>query len=85
VANVARVGDTSDHNGVIISGANRTFVNGKAVARIGDMHSCPEHGISPITSGSSSVFVEGRAVARVGDTVACGAVITSGSPDTMVG
>lgn len=81
---VARKGDSSSHGGTITTGAVKTFVNGKEVARVGDLHSCPieGHGTTPITSGSAGFRAEGAQVARVGDSVGCGAVITGGSPDT---
>jgi uncharacterized Zn-binding protein involved in type VI secretion len=84
---VARLGDTSNHGGTIITAASSTFINGKLAARKGDLHSCPipGHGVTPITSGSDSVIVEGRPIARIGDTVGCGAIINSGSPDTLAG
>ncbi|MHB9038473.1 MAG: PAAR domain-containing protein [Armatimonadota bacterium] len=84
-SSIARLGDTSDHNGVIISAASRTLVNGKPVARKGDMHSCPMHGVTPIVSGSERLLIEGMPAARVGDSAACGAIITSGSPNTSAG
>lgn len=81
---VARKGDPSNHGGVIITGATKTFVNGIEVARVGDLHSCPIpfHGVTPIVTGSPTVVAEGKAVARVGDVAGCGAAISSGSPDT---
>lgn len=87
MAGIARVGDTSSHGGTIISGASKTFVNGKQVARVGDMHSCPiaGHGTTAITSGSTTVFIEGAAVARIGDSIGCGAVISTGSADVEAG
>ena len=82
----ARVGDPSSHGGVIVTGAVRTFVNGKKAARQGDLHVCPipGHGIRRIVTGSPDTLIEGKAAARVGDRVACGAVIVSGSPNTQV-
>lgn len=84
---LARLGDTSDHGGQIITGAARTFINGIPAARKGDLHSCPieGHGITPIVTGSGKMNIEGQPAARVGDTTGCGAVITSGSPDTLAG
>jgi len=83
----ARLGDTSDHGGRIITGATRTFINGAPAARKGDLHSCPieGHGITAIETGSERTFIEGQSTARIGDSVGCGAIITSGSPDTLVG
>ncbi|WP_252109565.1 MULTISPECIES: PAAR domain-containing protein [unclassified Halomonas] len=50
----------------------------KPVARKGDLHRCPIHGVTEIISGSPS-HVEGQPVARVGDKTACGATIIEGS------
>lgn len=84
---IARLGDPSNHGGVIISSASRTMVNGILVARMGDMHACPlpGHGITPIVTGSSKTLVEGKCIARMGDSTGCGAVIAAGSPDTLNG
>lgn len=83
----ARLGDASDHGGQIITGAVRTLVNGIPAARKGDLHSCPieGHGVTAIETGSERTFIEGQPAARIGDSVGCGAIITSGSPDTLVG
>ncbi len=84
---VARLGDPSNHGGVIISSASRTMANGILVARMGDLHSCPlpGHGVTPIVTGSGKTLVEGRPIARVGDSTGCGAVIASGSQNTLNG
>jgi uncharacterized Zn-binding protein involved in type VI secretion len=82
---LARLGDTSDHSGEIITGASRTLVNGKPAARKGDLHSCPVHGVTTIETGSEKTWIEGQPAARVGDRTGCGAVITSGSSNTEVG
>ena len=81
----ARLGDITSHGGVIISGAARTLVNGRPVARLGDLHVCPIafHGITPIVTGSLDTLTEGRPNARVGDKTACGAQILTGSTDTL--
>jgi len=82
----ARLGDLTSHGGVIVTGASRTLVNGKPVARMGDLHFCPIpwHGVTPIVSGSASTYTEGKPNARVGDCAGCGAVILTGSPNTLV-
>jgi len=74
----ARLGDISSHGGVIITGASRTLDNGMPVARMGDLHVCPipGHGVTPIVT-------EGLPNARIGDITACGAIIVTGSPDTI--
>jgi uncharacterized Zn-binding protein involved in type VI secretion len=83
---LARLGDTSSHGGSIISASPDTTANGIGIARDGDQHSCPleGHGVTALSS-DSSVKVNGRSVIRVGDSAGCGATITSGSPNTMVG
>ena len=82
---LARVRDVSSHGGIVVTGARRTFVNGRPVARMGDLHVCPLpfHGVTRICTGDRSTFVEGRPAARVGDRAACGAAIATGSPDTL--
>lgn len=83
----ARLGDSSSHGGLIISGSPDTLVNGRAAARLGDMHVCPilGHGVTPIVTGSATVKVNQRPAARVGDVAACGALIVTGSDDVYTG
>jgi len=82
----ARLGDISSHGGVIVSATQRTLVDGRPAARMGDLHACPVpfHGVTRIVSGASKTLVEGRPAARVGDVTGCGAVIVSGSNRTLV-
>ena len=76
--------DTVIHGGTIITGALRTMVNGLSVARMGDLHSCPAHGVTPIITGSLTTITEGQPNARIGDVTGCGAVIVAGSLNTVV-
>jgi uncharacterized Zn-binding protein involved in type VI secretion len=78
---VARLGDTSDHGGVIITASSTVFADGIKVAAVGDLHSCPipGHGITAITNGSGRFFAEGDVVAVVGSVCGCGARINTGS------
>ena len=82
---VARLGDTSDHGGTIISSASKTTTDGLLTARVGDSHSCPipGHGVTAILTGSSTFTCEGAIVAVVGSTCGCGATINSGASDTF--
>ena len=79
----ARLGDISNHGGTIITGSVTTFVNGRPVARMCDLHVCPMHGhgVTPIVTGSLSTATDGRPNARFGDIAGCGAVIITGSPN----
>jgi uncharacterized Zn-binding protein involved in type VI secretion len=78
------MGDKTSHGGTVI-GADLTFdINGKNVARIGDMTVCPKcKGIFPITSGPSDlVDGSGQGYARHLDSTACGARLISGQITT---
>lgn len=81
---VIRIGDPGSHGGVVTSGSPDVEANGLAVARVGDIFDCAQHGPNPIATGSPDVFANGLAVARVGDIASCGAVLQGGSPDTEV-
>ena len=55
----------------------------KPIARIGDQHVCPRHGVNVIISGSIQLL-DGKQIATVGDTTACGGIIVSGSNSTTI-
>lgn len=76
---LALLGSPSSHGGVVISASPTVTSSGTGVARVGDLHSCPQkgHGVTPITTGSSIVMVDGKPVARVTSMAGCGAIITS--------
>lgn len=78
---VIRLGDTSDHGGVVVSSASKYSFEGMLVARKGDMFSCPlpGHGVNPIVEGSGKYSCEGQPIARQGDHTACGASLISGA------
>ena len=70
------VGDKTSHGGTVISGDQTFLVHGKAVARVGDLTSCPQcKGTFPITSGAGDMKSMGQAPARDGDRTACGATL----------
>jgi uncharacterized Zn-binding protein involved in type VI secretion len=83
---VCRVGDIGSHggsnSGVITNGSLNVNADGLAVAVIGSAYNCSEHGLNSIISSPvTDVIVNSQAVAVVGSVCACGAVITSGSPN----
>jgi uncharacterized Zn-binding protein involved in type VI secretion len=87
---VARVGDTISHDGIIVDGviitsASRTKVEGKLAARQGDQVLCSKHDLQVIAGGTSHVLVEGKPVACIGDMISCGAIIMSGADSVKVG
>lgn len=77
---VARVDDTIDHGGKILTGSPTGSAEGKAIARVGDTVLCDAHGTVTITTGSASYSYESRKVARVTSLCSCGATIITGSP-----
>lgn len=81
----ARIGDVTDHGGVIITGAAKMIVEGSPTSRVGDLHLCPQHGVTPIVTGSVKTIVEGARTARIGDMTQCGAVIVSGAERLIIG
>ena len=95
MAKVARHGDWFTDgwiaSGQIVATATKTFVNGLAVARVGDvMGHWHWWGtwwwvLGVINTGSTSVKAEGQPIARLGDTLSCGCTIVSASPDVDAG
>jgi uncharacterized Zn-binding protein involved in type VI secretion len=87
----ARLLSLTDHPGLILGGASKVLINFLPAARMGDKHVCVmpptagPHPPSTIMKGSATVLIEGKPAARIGDTVGCGASITTGSPDVIIG
>lgn len=84
-ASILTVGCPSNHGGQIITGDPTMKIDGKPVARIGDLHSCPQfyptippipHAVTPIIR-TANIPIRGtvnlREFAYEGDTTACGA------------
>ena len=78
------MGDKTSHGGTVISADLTVDINGKNVARFGDMTVCPKcKGTFPITSGPSDlVDGSGNGYARHMDSTACGAKLLSGQITT---
>lgn len=80
---IARQGDTSTHGGTVSVGSPNMMVNNRPVARVGDVFICPTHGPQTIVSSPiSGKTNQGKLLAVVGSNISCGAVITTGSPNT---
>lgn len=94
MATVIRVGDMSSHGGTIITGSPTMTVDGKPIARIGDLHSCPQfypggvpHAVTPIIAGAAVIArptVDGRPVAVNGDITGCGATLLPSSFNAQI-
>lgn len=73
------VGDKTTHGGTVISGDVTSDIDGKCLARVGDMVVCLKcKGVFAITSGAPDIVDgQGRSYARHMDTTACGARLIS--------
>lgn len=81
------LGDKTSHGGKVISASSNTTVNGKKVALVGDMVSCPieGHGTNPIVEGWSQHTFNGRAFAVDGCKCQCGCTLISSALNSTVG
>ncbi|QEZ91104.1 PAAR domain-containing protein [Proteus sp. CD3] len=59
----------------VLTGSSTVFVEGRAIARKGDLLEPHHDHRRIITGGSNSVFVDGKPAARVGDNINCGGVL----------
>ena len=88
----ARALDPTSHPGAISGPCSiDVLINNRPAARKGDLHACAlppvagPHPPSPIASGSATVFINNLPAARQFDAAGCGAMITTGSPDVVIG
>lgn len=91
MAAAARVGDPTNHGGVIIGpGVPTVMIGGMPAAVMGDTHTCPipppSHiPSSPFILGSTTVMIGGKPALRVTDPCGCGAMPIVGCPIVMIG
>lgn len=81
---VIRLGDATSHGGKVISASAAHFtVDGSAVARVGDVCSCPikGHDNCTIAERDAGHVVAGISVAYDGDKTTCGATLISTTVD----
>ena len=81
------LGDNTTHGGQVISASSTMMVNGKIVALIGDIVSCPVpgHGANPIVEGSPEWSSDGKAIVVDGCKCQCGCQVISSAPDCAIG
>lgn len=86
MGNTVKVGDSSDHGGVMVSASSSFSVNGASICVDQDMHVCPipGHGTTQV-SATSSVRNKGKKIIKVGDVAGCGATIVTSSSTLTVG
>ncbi|SQI33877.1 Uncharacterized conserved protein [Leminorella richardii] len=81
-----RLGDRTSHGGEVITATSTIIIDGKAVARVGDLVSCPRegHGVNSIVEGSPVWMTGGKFVAVDGCRAACGCVLITSLPQITV-
>lgn len=73
-----RLGDRTTHGGTVISADFSFTMDGKAVARVGDLTVCPRcKGIFPINDGLNNTISMGQAMAVHMAGTACGAKVVA--------
>lgn len=89
----ARVGDPTAHPGILTGpGVATVLIGERPAAVVGvTVHTCAipsppgPHPKTPITKGSATVLIGKQQAARMGDTTGCGALITDGAPNVLIG
>jgi len=66
--------------GTVQTGASATFVDGRAVARVGDRISCG----AVIETGAACTMIEGQPAAREGDTTSHGGTLIEGDQGWII-
>ena len=76
------VGDPTTHGGQVISGSLTQKIEGKPVARLGDLVNCPlfypggkPHGVNKIIEGEPGCMVDGLPIALEGHKTECGCAL----------
>ena len=79
---VIRLGDPTSHGGSVVSASSVIVINGKPVARIGDLVTCPipGHGTNPIVEGDPVWLDAGKPIALENHKSACGCSLISTLP-----
>jgi uncharacterized Zn-binding protein involved in type VI secretion len=88
----ARVWEPTNHPGMIGGpGVPSVLIGGRPAAVVGMTHICAlppnagPHPPTPLVTGSVTVLIGGRAAVRLGDMAACGAMITRGARNVLIG
>lgn len=93
MAFAARVGDSTNHPGIIVGpGVPSVLIANMPASVIGDSHACTFgtgtpafHSPTMMLAGSSSVLIGGLPAVRVGDSSACGSIVVSGATTVEIG
>ncbi|MBN3812360.1 PAAR domain-containing protein [Paraburkholderia sp. Ac-20347] len=80
-ASAATLGTPTTHGGAVATAATCVTIGGIPAARVGDMVTCPLHGLVVITSGGLGT-IDGRNIAHHGSSTSCSAtlIVSAGGP-----
>lgn len=71
----ALLGDPTSHGGLVKTASTTFVMDGRRVALVGDIVSCPIHGDNPIVESGEGYSENGRKLAVHGCRSQCGSVI----------
>ena len=78
------LGDATPHGGKVITATSTLFINGIQVALVGDLVSCPKHGVNPIQEGDPTATEEGRNIVVNHCKCACGCRVISSQLENSI-
>lgn len=80
------LGDPTTHGGIVLSASSTHIIQGRNVALVGDLVSCPlpGHGVNPILEGSSEWSEQGRALVVNGCLTQCGCQVIASTDECSV-
>lgn len=77
MSGIVCLGDDTTHGGKVIAASSTMFINGIQVALVGDLVSCPIHGVNPIKEGHPRASENGLNVVVNNCACACGCKVIS--------
>ncbi|KEY58903.1 PAAR domain-containing protein [Serratia sp. DD3] len=81
---VVCLGDATTHGGEVKTASSTLYFNGRPAALVGDLVSCPQHGMNAIVEGDPTAFEQGRQVVVNHCLCACGCRVISSQPTNSI-
>jgi len=69
------LGDATTHGGRVVKVSGSFTIDGRQVARVGDLVACPAHGVNPIIQGDGATLDESIPLTLHGHATACGSKV----------
>ncbi len=82
---IIRTGDKTTGGGTVLAGSSVMTFGGIGAARVGDLVSCPLHGVTAIAQGHEGITDNGVALAFEGHACQCGCTLISSFTDASAG